>query len=96
MSVLGMPFRWKKRPVVSAAARADQIESEDEDRYRPIQWPLIRRLLTSLAPFKKWYFVAIGLGLCQVLLDMQGPQFIKWIINYGADYAIGKMPGVST
>lgn len=91
-----MTSRRKKRPAVSpSVARAAQIDSEDEDRYRPIQWPLIKRLLFSLAPFKRWYFVAIGLGLGQTILDMQGPQFIKWITNYGADYALGKMPGVS-
>jgi ATP-binding cassette, subfamily B, multidrug efflux pump len=72
------------------------IESEDEDRYRPIQWPLIKKLLLSLAPFKSWYFTAICLGLSGILLDMMGPQFIKWIINYGADYSQGKFPGVST
>jgi ATP-binding cassette, subfamily B, bacterial len=97
MTVLGAGKRLKKPPVISAAvARAAQIESDDEDRYRPIQWPLVKRLLMSLATFKWWYFAAIGLGLCHVLLDMQGPQFIKWIINYGADYAGGKLPGVST
>ena len=97
MTVLGADKRSKKPPIISAAvARAAQIESEDEDRYRPIQWPLIKRLLTSLATFKWWYFTAIGLGLFQVLLDMQGPQFIKWIVDYGADYAGGKLPGIST
>ncbi|MGD0463286.1 MAG: ABC transporter ATP-binding protein [Tepidisphaeraceae bacterium] len=97
MSVFGNTSRSKKPLAMSAAvARAAQIESEDEDRYRPIQWPLVKRLLMSLATFKWWYFTAIGLGLCQVLLDMQGPQFIKWLVNYGADYAGGKLPGVST
>ncbi len=97
MTVLGAGKQSKKPPVISAAvARAAQIESDDEDRYRPIQWPLIKRLMMSLATFKWWYFIAIVLGLGQVLLDMQGPQFIKWIVNYGADYAGGKLPGIST
>ena len=97
MSLFGFTVRLKKKPTLSAAAlRASQIESEDEDRYRPIQWPLVRRLLASLAPFKGLYIAATALGLCHVLLDMQGPQFMKHIINYGADYAAGKLPGVST
>jgi ATP-binding cassette, subfamily B, bacterial len=88
--------RPPKAPAISAAvARAAQIESEDEDRYRPIQWPLVKRLLSSLAPFKWWYFGAILLGLCQVLLDMSSPLFIERIINYGAEFASGKHAGVS-
>jgi ATP-binding cassette, subfamily B, bacterial len=94
---------WRKRqrgaialPAGTRASRAaGGIQSEDEDRYRPIQWPLIKRLLVSLAPFKKLYISGILLGLCFNLLDMQGPQFMKLIINYGADYADGKVSGVS-
>jgi len=72
-----------------------QVESEDEDKYRPIQWPLVRRLMGSLAPFKKLYLVAISLGLCQVLLDMQSPEFLQRIIDYGALYAQKALPGVT-
>jgi ATP-binding cassette, subfamily B, bacterial len=97
MSVFGIPSRLKKRAAQpSATARAAAgIESDDEDKYRPIQWPLVKKLLVSLAPFKWTYFGAIGLGLIQVLLDMTGPQFIKRITNYGADFASGKIAGVS-
>lgn len=97
MARFGFPFRSKKAQAAAAvAAPADAvIESEDEDRYRPIQWPLVKRLLESLAPFKKLYITAIALGLCQVLLDMQAPEFTQRIIDYGADYAIGKFPGIT-
>jgi ATP-binding cassette, subfamily B, bacterial len=97
MTVLGADRGAKKPPIISAAvARAAQIESDDEDKYRPIQWPLMKRLMMSLATFKWWYLTAITLGLGQIILDMQGPQFIKWIVDYGADYAGGKLPGIST
>ena len=97
MTVLGAGKGAKKPPIISAAvARAAQIESDDEDKYRPIQWPLMKRLMMSLVTFKWWYLTAITLGLGQVILDMQGLQFIKWIVNYGADYAGGKFPGIST
>jgi len=94
MAIFGAAGRRKKNPA-TAVASAAEIESEDEDRYRPIQWPLVKRLLGALAPFKRYYFAAIGLGLCGVLLDMLGPQFLKYIINYGTDYAAGKLPGAS-
>jgi len=95
MSIFPNQFRLRKRPASTPASRADDIESEDEDRYRPIQWPLVKRLLLSLAPFKWWYFGAIALGLCQVSLDMMGPEFIEHIINYGTEYAAGQHAGVS-
>jgi len=62
------------------------LESDDEDRYRPLQWPLIKRLLEALLPFKWMYITAISLGLCHVSLDMMGPQFMKRIIAAGTVY----------
>ena len=97
MSLSASQSRSPKPPAVPAAvARAAQIESDDEDRYRPIQWPLIKRLLASLAPFKWWYIGGTGLGLCQVLLDMLSPLFLKYIIDFGTEFAAGQHPGLST
>src|SRR5580658_6568373 len=97
MSLSASQTRSSKPSAISAAvARAAQIESEDEDRYRPIQWPLVKRLLVSLAPFKWLYIGGTGLGLCQVLLDMLSPLFIERIINYGIEFAAGQHPGIST
>ncbi|MDP9173437.1 MAG: ABC transporter ATP-binding protein/permease [Planctomycetota bacterium] len=101
MTFEGLKNRFLKRRGAFAAGSGrpaqplPEIETDDEDRYRPIQWPLVRRLLGSLAPFKKWYFAAISMGLAHVLLDMQGPQFIKRIINYGDNYAQHQLAGVS-
>jgi ATP-binding cassette subfamily B protein len=80
---------------VAAALAVPDVESEDEERYRPIQWPLIRKLMLSLAPFKRQYILAVSIGLIHVLLDMQGPRFIQWLIDYGTSYAKGEYPGVS-
>ncbi len=85
----------RRTPLTQPPVPVAQVESEDEDRYRPIQWPLVRRLMGSLAPFKKLYLVAISLGLCQVLLDMQSPEFLQRIIDYGALYAQKALPGVT-
>jgi ATP-binding cassette subfamily B protein len=95
MSVFGLPASRKRKRLALAALPPAQIESEDEDRYKPIQWPLVRRLMASLAPFKKLYFLAIGLGLCHVLLDMQSPEFQQRIIDYGVQYAQKALPGVT-
>jgi ATP-binding cassette subfamily B protein len=67
------------------------LETDEEPRYRPIAWPLVRRLLAALAPHKKTYATAISLGLCQVILDLLSPLFVSWIINYGTNYTTGKL-----
>ena len=77
MSLSANQTRSSKPPTVSAAvARAAQIESEDEDRYRPIQWPLDKAAADVAGPVQMVVYRRHGLGLCQVLLDMLGPQFI--------------------
>lgn len=57
------------------------IESDQEQRYRPITWSMVRRLVQSLAPYKKEYILGVSLGLLQVLLDQQGPRFMRSIAN---------------
>jgi ATP-binding cassette subfamily B protein len=100
MTFLSLKNRFsKRRAAISASAAArlhplPAVESDDEDRYRPIQWPLVQRLLHSLVPFKKLYITAICLGLVHVFLDMQAPLFIKRIIDYGADFSKGRLPGI--
>src|SRR5438876_10141412 len=62
------------------------LESDDEPRYRPISWPLVRRLLRELASFKKQYVLGISVGLVHVLCDLCGPKFIDAIINFCVNY----------
>lgn len=69
----------------AATVRIPQIEFDEEQRYRPIDWPLVRRLLRELAPYKKQYFAGIALGLIHVLLDMTGPIFIARLVDYCTD-----------
>lgn len=75
-------LKGKPRPNPSAAAiPMPQIEMDNEPRYRPIEWWLVRRLLGALAPYKRQYALGISLGLIHVLLDQQGPRFLRSIIN---------------
>ena len=46
-------------------------------------WPLLRRTLGLLAPYKKHYCSGIVLGVSQTMLEMLSPKFTQWIINYG-------------
>jgi ATP-binding cassette subfamily B protein len=61
-----------------------QDEEKEEERYRPINWTLIRRLLTLLAPYKRRYALGIIMGMTMVLLELQGPRFIQMIIDRAA------------
>ena len=76
--------RFGAVPAVVAALPPPQIEIDHEQRYRPIEWPLVKRLLRSLAPYKWQYVLGVSLGMGQVLLDMQGPRFMRALINAGA------------
>ena len=73
------PFKRKK----ASKGFADIVSEDEEQRYKPIEWPLVRRLLTWLAPHRKRYTLAICVGLVYVLLDMLGPTFLQKIIDYG-------------
>jgi ATP-binding cassette, subfamily B, multidrug efflux pump len=81
------PFRFMRRTSTGVAAPALEVplpplESDDEPRYKPIEWGLVKRLLAMLAPHKRQYTLAISLGLAQLLLDMQSPRFVQHIADY--------------
>src|SRR5688572_20637619 len=68
---------------------------EKEETYKPIEWPLLRRLLSMLGPYKLRYTLGITLCAVHVLLEMLSPKFTQWIINYTTDYvgaALSPMP----
>jgi ATP-binding cassette subfamily B protein len=64
-----------------SALPVPQFESDHEQRYRPISWSLLRRMLRSLKPYRRQYLLGVGLGLAHVLLEQQGPRFMRSIIN---------------
>ena len=78
-----------RRPGTSRPRVRELPVEADEPQYRPIDWPLIRRLLTFLAPYRWRYTLGISLGLIMVLLEMQGPRFIEAIINTSTGYVAG-------
>ncbi len=67
------------------APQPDQLDSDEESRYRPIEWPLIRRLLGALVPFKWQYILGITVAWAHVMLDLLGPQFVGTIVNFVGD-----------
>jgi ATP-binding cassette subfamily B protein len=76
--------RLRRRNLV---AQLSSLQSEDEEvHYKPIEWPLVRRLIKLLAPFKKQYALGLSLGALMVVLEMMSPQYMRHIINYVTDY----------
>lgn len=70
---------------------------DEESRYRPIEFWLVRKLLTSLKPHKKLYAAGIGCSLTHVLIDQFDPQFIGALVNFCAGVVAeerhgGRMP----
>jgi ABC-type bacteriocin/lantibiotic exporter with double-glycine peptidase domain len=78
--------RFRKRTKVSRLIPSVETE-EGEARYKPIDMTMVRRLFAQLMPFKKQYALGLVLGAAQVLLEMQGPRFTKWVLNLTTGFA---------
>jgi len=66
------------------------VESDDEEvKYRPIEWPLVRRLLKVLWPFRRQYAIGVLMGVGTVVLEMMSPLYMKHIINFVGAYTAG-------
>lgn len=84
-------------PGKARKAASVAVEAEDrEELYRPIEWPLLKRLLSTLKPFRGRYALGIGLCTVHVLLEMLSPKFTQWIINYTTDYIGHRLPFLPT
>ena len=96
MTLLSLPGRNRKKAKGTAQGVLLSEDEQEEARYKPIEWPLLKRLLTWLLPHKKQYALAIAVGLAFVLLENLGPKFIQWIIDYCTGYVTHKLPGNPT
>jgi len=88
--------RRRRPPPLPEFAPRIKDADEDDERYKPIDWAIVRRQLTWLAPFKRQYVLAICVGLVHLLLEMSSPQFMRWLIYDVTTYALGKHPAASS
>ncbi len=77
---LSIPFIRPRKTAPPAPAPADA--PEDDPRYGKIDLKMVRRMLRALLPYKKLYATGMVLGLAHVLLEMQGPRFMQYLIDY--------------
>ena len=87
------PFR-RKGEAVKPPVQEVQVD-EDETRYKPIEWPLLKRVIKNLMPYKGLYGAGLGLGVVMLILDMQSPRFMQHIIDHVAAFASGARPGMT-
>jgi ATP-binding cassette subfamily B protein len=88
---------WPFRPKIDAPrTAAPEVQTEDEEqRYKPIEWPLVKRVIKNLLPHKGLYLAGLGLGVVMLILDMQSPRFMQWVIDHVSAYTTGRLPGVN-
>ena len=90
------PRAFSRNHTTKAAGGVDLDSQEEESRYKPIEWPLIRRLLGTLWPYRRHYALGMTLGAAMIILEMQSPRFVQHIINYVSDYVAGRRPEVAS
>ena len=78
--------RQQRRNVAAAKTGApgtrDPNAPEDEVGYKPLEWPVIRKLLQWMWPYRWQYMLALGLNIIFVLLEMTGGLFMKYLIDH--------------
>jgi ABC-type multidrug transport system fused ATPase/permease subunit len=89
-SIFRNPFAYRPAP-----ESARDLAGDEEARYHPIEWPLVRRLLGYLKPYKKAYGIGIIFGVAMVSLEMLSPRFIGAIVDYTTAYAGGKLANIT-
>ena len=78
---------FRSRAKASRDAQLASIQSDDEEvHYKPIEWPLVKRLIKLLYPFRVQYAMGLSLGVVMVVLEMMSPQYMKHIIDYVQRY----------
>jgi len=66
-----------------------------EPKYAKLDMKLVRRMGRALYPYRWQYIFGLALVIPQNLLEMQGPRFMKDLINYTTDRATTPNPQVS-
>ncbi len=80
-----MALDWifrRRKDAGKPAAPAQEVQSDDEEqKYKPIEWPLVKRVLNNLRPQGRLFLFGLVLGFIMLLLDMQSPRFMQWVID---------------
>ena len=74
-------------------AAATPATDDEEQRYRPLEWWIVRKLLASLWPRRRLYGAGLACSLTHVTIDQLDPQFIGALVNFCAAVVSDKRQG---
>jgi ATP-binding cassette subfamily B protein len=84
-----MKFKRDQRKAVAQGAgvrgilpAADPNAPEEEEPFKELEWPLVRRILSWMAPYRKQYLLALLLNVVFTILEMLGPMFVRQLIDH--------------
>src|SRR5579862_7012315 len=85
-----MKFKRGQRRIVALGAGVrpsqtpprDPNAPEEEEPYKELEWPLVRRILEWMLPYRGPYLLALLLNVVATVLDMLGPMFIRQLIDH--------------
>lgn len=55
---------------------------DEEEEYKPLEWPVVKKMLAWMAPYKKQYALALTLNVAFTILELLGPMFVKRLIDH--------------
>ena len=87
ISALIKKRRDQRREVARSLSAAntsgrDGNAPEGEPDYKPLEWPVVKKILHQMAPYRWQYAVALCVNLAGTLLDMLGPLYIKRLVDH--------------
>lgn len=74
----------------------EYLTEEGEQRFRPLDLQLVRRLMAFMRPYPGRYALGIALGMIMIVLEMQSPRFIAALINWTTNYATERLTPMPT
>jgi len=60
----------------------DPNAPEDEESYKPLEWPLVRKILKWMEPYKWQYAFALFLNVFFTVMEMLGPMLMRQLIDH--------------
>jgi ATP-binding cassette subfamily B protein len=87
----------RRKELLRKAQEVQKLDEsvKEEDPYKPIEWPLIRRCLGLLWPYRKQYAVALAVCSVHVLLEMASPQFTRHLVDFTGKVITGQAPDLT-
>ena len=83
----------KRTPAAPIAAAAAGEAQDEEQKYRPLQFWIVKKLVRSLWPRRKLYGLGLLCSATHVTIDQFDPQFIGALVNFCASVVTGKLQG---